>query len=1022
MSALSRSRPRTIAVVLVGIVLVGVASFGLTRAVAGASADPRQDWIAAVAEPIRSFPLDPELPLDEAFGRAAAASGGEVSELAAPDQDGPTSELLEAVGALLVDPRLEASPDTVTSLVVPGVDTPRVDLSAQGYDRPGTPDPDTAGTGSSRWAEVPAGVGIVARGSGSDPEPPDDDVLADEGGGEGSDPAVFDALLAESMRTVPDERIADDGAGLLLGPASDPDFLDVCAGTIDDEPIDCGEGMGGTIAALFPPLEVVTAAIDHGPRCADLEEGPGVPVRVSFNQPPREIVLRWQGDRDRSVTEERTQVPLRAAQQFLGWGQRVYHHCQRLPRQAGANSYELHVQARGQDWGYERVRFTLPLPLTQVEGRPPTVLEPVGDRRLLARVASGRERLVAAHLVVRDPAVRGLGTQCDPQQLEGAAWQASGSYARPGAPVRIRPVQRLASAPGRAFDASFTTELIYDLAFRTSDLDAQPPVFELCLTWTRVLDGDRVVIERESHLVAPPERPVVEVLLHPSTESFFREVGADGRRVTGRAWADVRQLRAAGNGTTLGTNHLIQDVPLAETCTRSVTDVLRGELAEHVRLCRFELTDERQQVILSLPMESEGSGGREVHAADHLIRLPSHLSSRHHGDCLACGDTYTVYGWSSSRSHARGLVPAGAVRISVAVGGDPHGSWLTFPLSHEDVTPDRPVLDTVRSTITADLDDARRGIVFDYRADRPVQVRLAARPITQRDADAPVPLGCPAERLPHLVGSEQFRVGGQLRIEDACALTRYRLAVELIDEDGARTVQGDLVTWLLATRVHEDLPAAGDDYRASGWRPVHTTDGHRWEVETQIRLEVAPELTWQGDPARISRSWMETPRRRAAHSFLGSLEVRLGPAVLRAGEDAGDGRRCIDPRAEHPARTFEVEVPDEVVIGGTGHLEMWMVGGCGFHSHGNRQVATKPMRVVGAFGDDFNAPTRRYAAQELAARPTVPLVARSETLWVADRPPRTPSTPRGFEDWDIPYLYLVDGVLRITPDPRDRRS
>jgi hypothetical protein len=1052
------TRPRAVALTAAAVALVGATAFLVTGSVTASQTDAG-DWIAPVAAPVMSTEIDPDLPLYEALALASdgldladAPEPGTAVHGAQPDTaaEGEAEEpallpLPEQLAFLEERERVTATTGETTNLTARGVTRPQT-IGADSADIEDA-DSEGAGTGgpaSSIWADEPDTAWIVGV---TDPAPTadaDEPASTDEGASDatdGGDPVILDVLLREAAGLVPivvDLGPGDDGDG-------EPDFLDVCAAEFDDPDIACGEGTGATVLPLTETLQLLTVAIDTGTRCADhLEEGSGIPVRLSFNRPFVSGTLAWRTDvQERRTTEALIADPARAAEHEAE-ARPAFHHCLRLPWDGDAQVYELTVRVsddRGQ--AIPRTTVTLHLPVTLTDGRPPTVLEPVTERRLLVQAPTRQDVDVTAWVVP----IRPDEDVPDPGCTE--AFDAIDAGNRPEVdtafPLEPRDVVRTGLVSGH--DPGYDRSAVFDLALRTPyweqrdergysvDFDRRVPNFHLCLTWHLQVEDRSDILEHEAHRIVPPERPVVDVLFNPMLRSWIR-LGRLGEAYGGFVWVDfsLHQHGAASDGTTRGDDHLIDRCelngpvrpPESHPENRSWQDYLRTEermasdepLDPHP-MCSFELLDERQEVRFHIAGFLSGPGlGAHVLRTDHVVRLPGHPS--YPARCGGCVDSYLLQSApiplgipSDSTRRPRGHVvedemPGAQMSVDIVVRGERTEGWVLQPTRMER-TVERPLLDTRRTTLAVGEDDPTRGIELHYVADRPVTAQLVARPLDHVDASLTVPPGCPARQVPHVVATNELRSSGTLRIDDACARTRYRFALELTDEDGVRSLYGDPLTWLAATG---EL-ITDEHFRAGAWNPRLRTAGHQWALRSHVDVIATP----ADDPlptgvfapslpggASVVGSLSPAASAFASDAFLRSLEARVGPATLLHGEVTNEGRHCIDrTRRLGSGVPRYVEVGDTLTIGARAEIQHWTAG-CGFNLlTGNRHWASTHLGLPSGTGTDGSGGVV-LAADDLAEAGRLIIVLEQQ-------PPIEVALPS-----DLHFQAVL--TIEVDPDPR----
>jgi hypothetical protein len=883
-------------VAAVATIAVGFGAFTAVRALTS----PEEPWLVPMAEPVLSTELDPDLAL------GAALADLQDRAILADDTTGPEDLDGDRVDDAPMDgdegddhAPLELS---ISGPLPPGIAPAQreVDVTAIGHaplsdaevaaipDRAGPdgsvpvaaptrpaphPIPGSAGPADEPLPERPPAVVDLA------PEEPEDHL---------DEPPTPDDLRDEETRFL---FGLDLGVGFwdipphLLRPPSEPDFLDVCAADFGDEDITCGDGTGATVLPLELRRNWVTAfGYDDGPRCTDhldVDLSAGFPVRATFRSSPSSVRVVTRGVTDPRQRAQQT-IVVDDARREAARGAGSFDQCFLLPYLEGEDRVQV-VLTFGST-SLDRYETVIPIPSTALRGeRPPTRIDTVGDRTVRIHVPNRDGLAVAATVVTRDPGQPALTSQCG--RIE------SGDLAlEEGRIVELRPAGSVAVRPPDGADRRFD----HHQRFTTQLLGGPDDRFELCLRWEERRGSATEVVHREAHYLDPPRRQTVEVVL---TEGTFVDPASS---------EDTRPISM--------TIHFQPDGG-GEPCqlfrrTAELTDVLP------YRICAFETIDGIRGGRLELITYPPHSTGAAAETRAFRVILPTDPRHPRSGDrCHRCVDLYdfTLLGFDPDRARD------GQVRIAVVTSGiDEDRGWVTFPLIADDPErDDRPVLDVDRTRVEASYSEvnyaeAHRGNPTGSRiqvtavADRPVQARLIARPQRLYETGEHVVLPCGPTRFPHVSQATTTVFDSQVTVEvdQVCPALRYRLALELVDEDGNRAVYGDLWTAMMLDRNREPSDEQNLDaaYVPGYWPGVATVPGRplRLSYEVEISL-VHPDNTYlPGVYAREPQYAAGVTRVQppgfpfeAERTRIDLAEARVGPIGMSTGTHSGDDP-CVD--------------------------------------------------------------------------------------------------------------------------------
>jgi len=895
MSAVTLRHARTVAFALIGIAAVGITAFLVTRAVAAPDAADVTPDLLGFGEPVATADLDPDLPLDDALQLAVDELGLQ------PPAPGPDADADDAGTA---DTSGDGEPDDAPLLELPSEGSLPVGLA-----RPTPP-------------QIPAPLpteaisdGPTADRAGADAEerPPIEDLLTPEAIAELEDGAPVGEDAPPTDDETDDVGVVDpllpllfdlDDLGAiareLVGPFAAPDFLDVCAAEFEDgTPVDCGDGLAGTVLPLTGAPRILAYGVDRGPRCArlvDVRREDRFPLRLSFDRAvPGLAISSPSTDLDPDEPGVSGLQVTATEAQLVRWRNAPEHpfdHCVLLPFVDGVDRLSLGVAPITATQRFDEQWLALDIPQPPQGQRPPVRVEPHGHRLIQIDVPTHRDLEVVATVITRDPEVPGIVSQCH-------LVESGDLVLEPGRIVELRGPnhRRTGAVPG--FDPTYD-QTATRVARLGGNLDEH---YELCVRWEERVGDTLRVREREAFVVQPPPLPQVTISLISGT-SIVTDVPED-------VDARIRELE------------ILTDPAGGERCsvTRTPETLTEGLPVE---LCRFALPDMRRgAVIMVVTRQVDGQSAVTGNRHIRLVADPDH--PRHDEDCFRCTEFHEVVPF-----HVGPHVPA---RLWIAVtteGRMLSTGWQVASLGQVELD-DLPRLDVERTTIQPGTDPATGEVDpnrIDARivADRPVNVRLVARPIKHVRFDDPVPDGCPAAFLPHAPGwDEDFRPTVDLMIDDACALTRYRFAIELTDEDGNRAVYGDQWSWLQWSQAHAGLGARDAAYIPGVWDPRLTTPGWEWSFTTEVRVnQVHPDAAlppgvYVGQPRPGPDGVTEVPepglRAEADRSRLTHVSGRLGRMTAVHGEVTGE-TPCIDR-----GRTFTGRLPRHVVVGDALHAE-----------------------------------------------------------------------------------------------------
>ncbi|MCC5946942.1 MAG: hypothetical protein JJT89_00685 [Nitriliruptoraceae bacterium] len=652
--------------------------------------------------------------------------------------------------------------------------------------------------------------------------------------------------------------------------AFEPEFLDVCAAELDGEPVDCGDGTSATVLPLNTPLRLIGAAVDPGPRCARLLDWDDdqFPLRLTFDGYPDWIGLTVTAVGEDApwydiVLPQRVD-PTRIAEQRAR-GNRIVDHCVAVARPPTPGEL-LEIRGRAHNaiaegWSPLEARVLAPAP--PAGERPATTVNTITDRRVRINAWTRPGVEVAATVVVRDPSQPALTSQCP--GVESRSLEADPDRIVELAPGgRVGVVAPVGSDP--AFDAieRFATELD----------PSDGAIFELCLRWEELVGGARRVVDREAHILQPPERPTVQVV---ATEGSF----VDPDRVAGLPRGAIVLFQADGSD---------------ERCTMARIPGATLDPLPH-ELCRFEVTDGLQGGRLELLTSVRGDY-RDVQRRTFRVRLVTDPAHPRHGQaCDRCVDLYDL-----PLSEVDSGRQIGRIQVAVvSTGRSSPAGWVVFPVPVDVRDRDFPVLDGARTQVLTRVDGQDRNVLgVDIVADRPVTATLVARPRGTYDAASPPPPGCPAERIPHVATTDILEQAPRVVIDTACALTGYHLALELRDERGNRAVYGDALTWLVGTEHPDVVGWLQDGNLVPGvWNPRVTTPGRQWRIDWEVRVDyMRPETALfpgvyagppQGPSGRVERpGGVEADRTRIIQ-----VEALAGPIHISRGRGNGP-TPCVD--------------------------------------------------------------------------------------------------------------------------------
>lgn len=1008
MSAVTLRQARAVTFAVVGVAAIGIASFLVTRAVAAPdTADP---WLVPMAQPSLTTELDPDLPIGEALLDRLA----ELESVAGdPDQLLLDPALLDDEGSdqLSADDEPRFEPPAAGPLP-PGISSPHrpVDLSGAGLAPPSaeeledlrtrpdgaielerldgavsTPLPDSTGPALDVVLSGPARTIDVGARSDTEDEPDDstEPLPAPTAEEERDEEAELFFPLLWDRGTLP------SALGRFLIP-SEPDFLDACAGTVDGETLDCGEGVGATVLELREPFQLLSLANDPGPRCADQPDALGrpshFPLRVSFNREPAALRIAhwardadgaWQHRRALSVDLSEHRQPASTRHGF------VYDRC--VAMLYPSRTPELRIQVTAVDRFGQPVRFRTVMDApTGVDGQRPHVrLQTLGDDTVRAFVPNREGLAVVATLVSNLPDRPTEELRCpagteDSEVLDVVTLRSAGSVA-----------------------ATVDRPQFYDPRYDRLErfrfqLEGEPTTRYLCLRWEETIGTDtRRVVERTAYQIRPPRQMRLEAIVTAAT--FFDESQLGWFPPDG---FHLRLQLDDGTACTLSRSPdmVARDLPY-RLCAMDVSSSIRGGVLQLITTSR---RDDREPIVRSF-----------------RVRLASDPEHPRFNECGTCTDVYDFTLTDVSDP------PRTLGQLQVALVSRPPldaGSWVIRQRADRQRDADPPLLDVDRTQVITGRDgdpDALNRIEVAVFADRPVRAQLVARPQRSLLADQAIPPGCPATSLPHVVTSgARFADRHTLEITDACAATRYRLALELVDEDGNRAVYGDLWTWLLADQPDLGLGGREETFIPGRWDPVITTAGRDWLVTYELRVnQIHPDgaLPVGVHVGRVPVTSGVVPSPgfdvEADRSRLILAETRLGPIQVSRGRHTGDtpcidrGRRYTEP---WPQR---VTVGDALRVQGQTQMESLIAGTltpldgmtrCRGRINFVRHYELPP-------GPDGSAPIVPTSELEEAGEVTVVMVSRGKefadtfgyrfqtivTIRVEPTPPGTPRTLRG---------------------------
>lgn len=604
----------------------------------------------------------------------------------------------------------------------------------------------------------------------------------------------------------------------------EPDFLDVCAARFGDDlpgDIDCEDGTGATVLPINTIPDVGRLRVvgyDAGPRCADhvdVDSAEGFPVRMTFGARPQVISVVYEGLGDPAFRGQeliRTD-PERASVDGFS---RLFDQCVLIPYSERDDRVALTIEYPRNP--VHRVELSVP---TREPDWPPTVVETIGDRTVQVKAPTRDGIAVRATIITRSASLPGLRSQCGlvgSEDLTEAAAQVT----------ELRPAGAHWYTPPRLFGGEVDR---YERFL--AQLQGGPERrFELCLRWERQGGAQPQVVRRESFLLDPPPRPIVEIAVGPGT--FLLPEEPDDRHPHAITLAFVPDGDGPGCILFRRLAELEDDLPRV--------------------LCHLEVIDGLAGGALQLAVHPEAGPGPAGEVRSFRVRLPTDPSHPRSGErCVRCADVFEF----PLRGLGAGARQIGNVQVVVATTTPPADrGWVTLRLP-DDPPPPRaevPQLDVRRTRITArsgGISDRRadaRHIAVDVVADRPVRARLWARPQRVYAPGNPTDPPCGPLQVPAASAiSEGFASEVRVQVDGVCPGTRYRLALELWDEEGNRSVHGEAWTARmiaaadpgggLRTADGADEPAPVNSYAHVGeWREVTTVPGWALQLRSEVRI------------------------------------------------------------------------------------------------------------------------------------------------------------------------------------------